>query len=81
VPPAHFDEAQAEQALWEEFRDHGASINNALNEALQVHGGPSWWIFQVRVSRQIRGLRPYSLCVCAFFDFVFSRVLSAGIRS
>jgi hypothetical protein len=49
APPAHFDEAQAEQALWQEFRDHDASINNALNEALQVHGGPSWRIFQVRV--------------------------------
>jgi hypothetical protein len=29
APPAHFDEAQAEQALWQEFRDHGASLNNA----------------------------------------------------
>jgi hypothetical protein len=38
VPTAHFDEAQAEQALWQEFRDHGASINNALTEALRVHG-------------------------------------------
>jgi hypothetical protein len=32
--PAYFNEAQAEQALWQEFRDHGASLNNALNEAL-----------------------------------------------
>jgi 2'-5' RNA ligase len=38
APPAHFDEAQAEQALWHEFRDHGASLNNTLNEALQIHG-------------------------------------------
>jgi hypothetical protein len=38
APPAHFDEAQAEQALWQEFRDHGASLNNTLNEALQIHG-------------------------------------------
>jgi hypothetical protein len=40
APPAHFDEAQAEQALWQEFRDNDVSINNALNEALRVHGGP-----------------------------------------
>jgi hypothetical protein len=45
APPAHFDEAQAEQALWQEFRDYGASINNALTEALRVHGGPLFWIF------------------------------------
>jgi hypothetical protein len=37
---ALLDEAQAEQALWQEFRDHGASINNALTEALRLHGGP-----------------------------------------
>jgi hypothetical protein len=47
TPPAHFSEAQAEQALWEEFRDHGASLNRALNEALRIHGGPAWRVFQV----------------------------------
>jgi hypothetical protein len=46
APPTHFDEAQVEQALWQEFRDHDASLNNTLNKALRVHGGPSWWIFQ-----------------------------------
>jgi hypothetical protein len=81
APLAHIDEAQAKQALWQEFRDHGASINNALNEALRVHRGPSWRIFQVRIFRWIRGLLPYSLCVCVFSDFSFSRVLSAGDRS
>jgi hypothetical protein len=35
APPAYFNEAQAEQALWQEFRDHGVSLNNALNEALR----------------------------------------------
>jgi hypothetical protein len=45
--PAHFSEAQAEQALWKEFRDHDASLNRALNEALRIHGGPPWRIFQV----------------------------------
>jgi hypothetical protein len=34
APPAHFSEAQAVQVLWQEFRDHGASLNRALNEAL-----------------------------------------------
>jgi hypothetical protein len=37
APPAHFNEAQAEQALWQEFRDHDASLNNTLNEALRIH--------------------------------------------
>jgi hypothetical protein len=26
-PPPHFVEAQAEQELWQELRDHGASLN------------------------------------------------------
>jgi hypothetical protein len=43
------DEAQAEQALWQEFRDHDASLNNALTEALRLHGGPSFRIFEVSV--------------------------------
>jgi hypothetical protein len=47
APPAHFADAQAEQALWQEFRDHGASLNRALNEALWIHGGPAWRIFRV----------------------------------
>jgi hypothetical protein len=41
APPVHFSEAQAEQALWQEFRDHGVSLNRALNEALRIHGGPA----------------------------------------
>jgi hypothetical protein len=47
APPAHFASAQAEQALWLEFRDYGASLNRELNEALRIHGGPTWRIFQV----------------------------------
>jgi hypothetical protein len=47
APLAHFGDAQAEQALWQEFRDHGASLNRALNEALRIHGGPVWRVFQV----------------------------------
>jgi hypothetical protein len=47
APPAHFIEAQAEQGLWQELRDHGASLNRALNEALRIHSGPAWLVFQV----------------------------------
>jgi hypothetical protein len=47
TPPAHFASAQAEQALWQEFCEHGASFNRALNEALRIHGGPAWRIFRV----------------------------------
>jgi hypothetical protein len=39
TPLAHFSSAQAKQALWQEFRDHGASLNRALNEVLRIHGG------------------------------------------
>jgi hypothetical protein len=45
APPAHFIEAQAEQGLWQELRDHGASLNRVLNEALRIHSGPAWRIF------------------------------------
>jgi hypothetical protein len=47
APPAHFASAQAEEVLWQEFCDHGASLNRALNEVLRIHGGPAWRIFQV----------------------------------
>jgi hypothetical protein len=47
APPAHFASAQAEQALWQEFRDHSASLNRALDEELRIHGGPAWRIFKV----------------------------------
>jgi hypothetical protein len=47
APPAHYIDAQAEQGLWEELRDHGASLNRALNEVLWIHGGPAWHTFQV----------------------------------
>jgi hypothetical protein len=46
-PPA-FADAQEEQQLWGELRDHGATLNRALNEALRIHGGPVWRVFQVR---------------------------------
>jgi hypothetical protein len=49
APPAHFADAQAEQALWQEIRDNGASLNRVLNEALRIHGGPTWHVFRVCV--------------------------------
>jgi hypothetical protein len=45
-PPA-FADARGEQELWGELRRHGATLDRALNEALQVHGGPAWRVFQV----------------------------------
>jgi hypothetical protein len=45
-PPA-FADAQREQELWGELRSHGATLDRALNEALRVHGGPVWRVFQV----------------------------------
>jgi hypothetical protein len=46
--PPTFADAQEEQQLWGELRDHGAVLNPALNEALRIHGGPAWRVFQVR---------------------------------
>jgi hypothetical protein len=45
-PPASAD-AQEEQQLWGELRDHDAALNRALNEALRIHCGPVWRVFQV----------------------------------
>jgi hypothetical protein len=49
-PPA-FADTQEEQELWGELRDHGTALNRALNEALRIHGGPAWRVFQVRRRR------------------------------
>jgi hypothetical protein len=78
APPTHFDEAQAEQVLWQEFRDYDTSINNALTEALWIHGGPSIRIFQVSVFCRIRDSLPHPLCVRAFLDSAFFRILDCG---
>jgi hypothetical protein len=45
-PPA-FADAQVEQELWGELRSHDAALYQALNEALGIHGGPAWRVFQV----------------------------------
>jgi hypothetical protein len=45
--PPVFADAQEEQKLWGELRSHGATLDRSLNEALRVHGGPAWRVFQV----------------------------------
>jgi hypothetical protein len=45
-PPA-FADAQEQQELWGELRNHGSVLDRALNEALRIHGGPAWRVFQV----------------------------------
>jgi hypothetical protein len=55
APLAHYANAQAEHELWQELRDHGASLNRALNEALRIHSGPAWRVFQVRFFAGFRG--------------------------
>jgi hypothetical protein len=60
-PPA-FADAQEEQQLWEELRDHGASLNRALNEALRIHGGPAWRVFQVRRCCRFLRFRRFRAC-------------------
>jgi hypothetical protein len=42
-----FADAQGEQKLWGELRNHGTALDRALNEALRIHGGPAWRVFQV----------------------------------
>jgi hypothetical protein len=76
APPAYFNEAQAEQALWQEFRDHRASLNNALNEALQIHAGPAWRVFKVRTLVAEFEIFPRCLCALAFSDSAFSHSCS-----
>jgi hypothetical protein len=56
-------------------------INDVLNEALRVHGGPSRRIFQVRVFLPDLRLAPLSLLHPRVSDFASSRVSSAGDMS
>jgi putative component of toxin-antitoxin plasmid stabilization module len=75
-PPPHFADAQEEQQLLEELHDHGASLNRVLNEALRIHDGPAWRVFQVRRRSLTCCFLPCSchFCVClcgaALMDFV-----------
>jgi hypothetical protein len=63
-PPA-FADAQGEQELWGELRNHGATLNRALNEALRVHGGPAWHVFQVGHRRLLLSLSLISTPILA----------------
>jgi hypothetical protein len=75
APPAHFASAQTEQALWQEFRDHGVSLNRALNKALRIHGGPAWRVFQVSdFSPGFVVFSLYFLAPALFLTPVFSRL-------
>jgi hypothetical protein len=75
-PPA-FADARGEQELWSELRSHGATLNLALNEALRVHGGPAWLVFQV--SRGRSSFSPFVFVHCirvsvlTGFDSVIAR--------
>jgi hypothetical protein len=63
-PPA-FADARGEQELWEELRSHSATLDRALNEALRVHGGPAWRIFQVGRCRSFSSFsRSCALFLC-----------------
>jgi hypothetical protein len=81
VLPAYFNEAQAEQALWQEFRDYGASLNNMLNEALRIHAGPVWQTFKVRALIVEFEIFPCCFCPRAFPDSAFSRISFTVHRS
>jgi hypothetical protein len=38
--------------LWQKISKPRASLNNTLNEALRIHGGPAWQIFRVCISAE-----------------------------
>jgi hypothetical protein len=78
TPPAHFNEAQAEQVLWKEFCDHGASLNNTLNEALWIHGGPTWRIFRYTFFLLNFGVSPP--LVSSAFVLLLTHFLSCLVR-
>jgi hypothetical protein len=79
--PPSFADAQAEQELWGELRSHGTTLNHALNEALRVHGGPAWRVFQVGRRCSFSSFPPFcalSLCHDAYgFRIVGGRSSSA----
>jgi hypothetical protein len=60
-PPA-FADAQGEQELRGELRNHSAALDRALNETLRIHGGPAWRVFQVGCRHLFFFLFP---CFCA----------------
>jgi hypothetical protein len=63
------------KGLWRELRDHGASLNRALNEALRIHSGPAWRVFQVSwISSDLAFLPPSPFRVRVFPDSFSSRL-------
>jgi hypothetical protein len=54
----------------------GASLNRALNEALQIHGSPVWRVFQVRCHPLVCCFFPCSVV----FVFVFRGATLIGLR-
>jgi hypothetical protein len=74
--PAHFVDAQAEQGLWQELRDHGASLNRALSEALWIHSGPAWRVFQV--SRVSQSFLPFYVAFVLFLTPALLALLVGG---
>jgi hypothetical protein len=81
APLACFNEARAEQALWQEFRNHGALVNSALNEAPRIHASPTWQIFKVRALVVEFEIFPCRFRARAFSDPAFSRVSFIADRS
>jgi hypothetical protein len=77
-PPTHFVDAQAEQGLWQELHDHGASLNHALNEALRIHSGPAWRVFQV--SRVSQSFLPFYFAFVLFLTPALVALLVGGRR-
>jgi hypothetical protein len=78
APPAHFIKAQAEQGLWQELRDHGASLNRALNEALRTHSGPAWRVFQVSWFRGVSRFFLLLFLRSCFFTLALLASLAGG---
>jgi hypothetical protein len=57
------------------FRDDSASLNRVLNEALRIHSGPAWRIFQVSwISSNLTVSPPAPFRVRAFPDSFSSRL-------
>jgi DNA repair exonuclease SbcCD ATPase subunit len=61
--------------LWQELHNHGASLNRVLNEALWIHSGPAWRVFQVTWVSSSFAVPPSALFrVRAFSDARLSRL-------
>jgi hypothetical protein len=67
--------------LWQEFRDHNISINNAPTEVLRIHGGPSIRLFEVSVFHWTRGSLPTLFVFMCFLIPLSSTFLTVVDRS